>query len=168
MRAAIAKRGGGAARSAPLEVEGLRQRIEALGTLPIAELKALWTEAWGTPSPKGARRRLLMLGIAWRWQAELHGGFRPETARRLAALEKGTRRAASGSTTDVAEAARPRPGARLLRDWRGTRHEVHVTHTGYLWQGRSFGSLSSVAKAITGIHRNGPAFFGLRANGERK
>ena len=64
------------------------------------------------------------------------------------------------------QAARPRPGARLLRDWRGTRHEVHVTHTGYLWQGKSFGSLSSVAKAITGVNRNGPAFFGLRANGE--
>ena len=160
------KTGGGAARSAPPDAAGLRQRIEDLDTLPIADLKAIWIDVWGAPPPKGARRRLMMLGIAWRWQAEVHGGFRPETARRLAALEKGARRDAGVDATDVAEAARPRPGARLLRDWRGTRHEVHVTHTGYLWQGKSFGSLSSVAKAITGVNRNGPAFFGLRASGE--
>jgi hypothetical protein len=40
-----------------------------------------------------------------------------------------------------------------------------VTGTGYIWRGRTFGSLSSVAKAITGVNRNGPAFFGLRPNG---
>ena len=160
------KTGGGAAGSAPPDAAELRQRIDSLDALPVNELKALWLEAWGNPSPKGARRRLLMLGIAWRWQAEARGGFRPETARRLAALEKGARRAAGVGKTDVAAAARPRPGARLLRDGRGARHEVHVTHTGYLWQGQSFGSLSSVAKAITGVNRNGPAFFGLRANGE--
>lgn len=164
MRAA--KTAGGKGRAAPPEVTGLRRRIEGLEALPVPELKALWSEVWGSPSPKGARRRLLMLGIAWRWQTEARGGFRPETARRLAALEKGARRDAGIGPTDVAEAARPRPGARLLRDWRGVRHEVHVTHTGYLWQGRSFGSLSSVAKAITGAHRNGPAFFGLRSGGE--
>ena len=84
-----------------------------------------------------------MLGIAWNWQAEVHGGFRPETARRLAALENGcAARRGRRRKTDVAAAARPRPGTRLLRDWSGDRHEVQVTETGYLWRGQSFGSLS--------------------------
>lgn len=129
------------------------------------ELRAAWLAAWGVAAPKGARRRLLMLGIAWRWRAEALGGYRPETARRLAALEKAARRDAGLAAGDVAAAPRPRPGARLIRDWGGTRHEVHATHDGYLWQGRGFGSLSSVAKAITGSNRNGPAFFGLRDGG---
>ena len=37
-----------------------------------------------------------------------------------------------------------------------------VAESGYLWDGRSWGSLSSIARAITGTRRNGPAFFGLR------
>jgi hypothetical protein len=61
----------------------------------------------------------MMLGIAWRWQANAQDGFRPETARRLAALKKAARRDSGVADAYVAEAARPRPGARLLRDWRG-------------------------------------------------
>ncbi|MDQ3149260.1 MAG: DUF2924 domain-containing protein [Chloroflexota bacterium] len=159
------EKAGGAARSAPSDAEPLSDRIAALADLPIADLKVAWTSAWGTPPPKGARRRLMMLGIAWRWQAEVHGGFRPEIARRLAALEKASRGHDGVTTSDVSGAARPRPGSRILRVWRGTQHEVHVTGAGYLWRGKSFGSLSSVAKAITGVNRNGPAFFGLRPNG---
>jgi hypothetical protein len=158
--------GSGAEAIAPPAAQALRDRIFALTDLPIAELRAAWSSAWGAPPPKGARRRLMMLGIAWRWQANAQDGFRPETARRLAALKKAARRDSGVADAYVAEAARPRPGARLLRDWRGARHEVHVTHTGYLWRGREFGSLSSVARAITGVNRNGPAFFGLRSAGE--
>ena len=42
------------------------------------------------------------------------------------------------------------------------RHEVEVTESGYLWRGRCWTSLSSIAREITGTRRNGPAFFGLR------
>ena len=51
------------------------ERIAALAELPIGELRQAWSEAWGAPPPKGARRRLLMLGIAWKWQAAVHGGL---------------------------------------------------------------------------------------------
>ena len=54
------------------------------------------------------------------------------------------------------------PGTRLIRVWKGERHEVQVTETGYLWRGHSWKSLSAIARAITGGRRNGPAFFGLR------
>ena len=57
------------------------------------------------------------------------------------------------------------PGSRLIRVWKAERHEVEVTETGYLWRGRSWASLSSVAREITGVRRNGPAFFGLRDGG---
>ena len=54
------------------------------------------------------------------------------------------------------------PGSRLIRVWKAERHEVEVTGTGYRWRGETWGSLSSIARAITGARRNGPAFFGLR------
>ena len=62
-------------------------RIEALTELPIGDLRQAWLEAWSAPPPKGARRRLLMLGIAWKWQAAVHGGMPKPLERRLAAVQ---------------------------------------------------------------------------------
>ena len=105
-----------------------------------------------------------MLGIAWKWQAEVQGGF--SQIGRAAARDcsrrpsgRAVHRARTG--TDIPE-RRLLPGSRLIRVWKAERHEVQVTETGYLWRGRSWGSLSSIAREITGTRRNGPAFFGLR------
>lgn len=143
----------------------LRAQIFALEGLDNAALRKAWQKTWKRAPPKGARKRFLMRGIAWRWQADLFGGFGPELSRRLAVLE--TRRPIGGANdeagiADVASAARPTPGSRLIRDWRGERYEVHVTEIGYFWRGQTYGSLSAIAKAITGVSQNGPRFFGLR------
>jgi len=144
--------------------EPLEARIGALAGLPIGALRQAWSAAWGAPPPKGARRRLLMLGIAWKWQAEPHGGFSRSVERRLAALEADFRRqsAAPRPNGHRSGAERLPPGSRLIRVWQAARHEVEVTESGYLWRGRCWASLSSIAREITGTRRNGPAFFGLR------
>ncbi|MEM7227162.1 MAG: DUF2924 domain-containing protein [Pseudomonadota bacterium] len=159
----------GGAIAAPLP-EAVRNRITHLPDLDNAALKAAWRQAWGEDPPKAARKGFLMLGTAWRWQADHFGGFHPELARRFAAL---TDQCADAShdyklpPAAASNAARPVPGTRLIRDWQGARHEVHVTEQGYLWRGRTYGSLSGVAKAITGVQRNGPAFFGLRRSSKK-
>ena len=144
--------------------ESIRGRIEALAELPIGGLRQTWSEAWGAPPPNGARRRLLMLGIAWKWQAAIHGGLPRPLERRLAALEGSLLRGGpiDGAGSDRTAIPRLMPGARLIRVWKGERHEVQVAESGYLWRGRSWKSLSAIARAITGCRRNGPAFFGLR------
>jgi hypothetical protein len=143
------------------------ERVDALLALPVGDLRQAWSEAWGSPPPKGARRRLLMLGIAWKWQAAVHGGLPRPLERRLAALGACPQGSGVNNGAGAARSARPRlmPGNRLVRVWKGERHTVEVTETGYLWRGHSWRSLSAVAGAITGSRRNGPAFFGLR---ERK
>jgi hypothetical protein len=55
------------------------------------------------------------------------------------------------------------PGALLVREWKGKLERVMVLDKGFAWNGRSFGSLSQVAKAITGTSWNGHRFFGLRS-----
>jgi hypothetical protein len=47
----------------------LEKRIAALEALPTVELRKAWRGAWRASPPKGARRRLLMLGIAWHYLA---------------------------------------------------------------------------------------------------
>lgn len=54
------------------------------------------------------------------------------------------------------------PGTRLLREWQEVTHEVLVVPEGFNHLGKTYKSLSAVAKAITGTHWSGPVFFGLR------
>lgn len=54
------------------------------------------------------------------------------------------------------------PGTRLLREWQGATHEVLVLPQGFEYQGKTFSSLSAVARAITGTAWSGPAFFGIK------
>jgi len=56
----------------------------------------------------------------------------------------------------------PKPGTRLIREWRGVTHAVLVHADGYEWQGKRHRSLSVISRAITGAHWSGPRFFGLR------
>jgi Protein of unknown function (DUF2924) len=55
-----------------------------------------------------------------------------------------------------------RPGALLAREWRGKLERVTALEQGFAWNGKTYGSLSQVAKAITGTSWNGHRFFGLR------
>ena len=99
----------GGADAAPPSAEALEARVGALPVLSIADLRQAWSAAWGAPPPKGARRRLLMLGIAWKWHAELHGGYARSAERRLAALEADfrTERCAKGERAPIRRRAAP-------------------------------------------------------------
>lgn len=54
------------------------------------------------------------------------------------------------------------PGMRLAREYAGRFHEAVVVESGVVYQGKTYGSLSEVARLITGKRWNGPGFFGLR------
>jgi hypothetical protein len=54
------------------------------------------------------------------------------------------------------------PGTRLVRVWNDRRYEVTVLADGYEFEGRTFRSLSAVAREITGTRWNGKVFFGLK------
>lgn len=70
----------------------------------------------------------------------------------------------SGSTSGVIVAPRLMltPGTRLLREWNGRMHAVDVIEKGFLFDGKRYRSLTSIADRITGSHMSGPVFFGLR------
>jgi hypothetical protein len=55
-----------------------------------------------------------------------------------------------------------RSGIVLTRSWKGVLHKVKVVENGYEHQGRTYESLSQIAHSITGTHRSGPLFFGLK------
>ena len=55
-------------------------------------------------------------------------------------------------------------GSRLVRSWRGTRHEVMVVEKGFVHRGKVYRSLSEIARVITGARWSGPRFFGLKVS----
>ncbi len=62
--------------------------------------------------------------------------------------------------------ARLKPGAKLIREWRGETHTVIVLEDGFEWRGQRRRSLSVIAQLITGAHWSGPRFFGLNGKAE--
>ena len=53
-------------------------------------------------------------------------------------------------------------GTVMVREHQGMLHEVMVVPGGFSWQDKTYPSLSTIARAITGTSWNGPRFFGLR------
>ena len=134
--------------------------LAAIPGLPRATLAERWIEAHGGPPPKGISRRLLEQAAAYHLQAQVLGGLKPAVQRKLGRL--------AGPGRDRAPAeGRPShkktllPGSRLVRTWNGRSHMVEVTHSGFVYAGRQFRSLSGVARTITGARWSGPRFFGL-------
>ena len=55
----------------------------------------------------------------------------------------------------------PRPGAQIVRHYRGLRLTVTVLDRGFEWNGRAYSSLTALAREVTGCHWNGRLFFNL-------
>ena len=57
-------------------------------------------------------------------------------------------------------------GSLITKDWQGQRYTVEVVSGGYIYNEKTYKSLSKIAKLITGHERSGPAFFGVRKAGK--
>jgi Protein of unknown function (DUF2924) len=137
----------------------VRAEVEMLRSLGKDELRARWTKTFGKAPPPALTKDLLGRMIAWRIQERFYGGHDKATLKLLDRL-------ARGETTKPSTEPRLRPGTVLMREHRGVRHTVTAIPDGFVWQDKSFSSLSAVARAITGTSWNGRRFFGMRA--ERK
>jgi hypothetical protein len=111
--------------------------------------------------PDKLPRDLLVRSIAWAIQGGRHGGL-PSAIER--ALEKMSRQLATTGTLEIERSVRPKPGTRLIREWRGKTYVVEVSDHGFTHCEQTYSSLSHVARAITGTRWSGPKFFGLRQN----
>ena len=127
----------------------------------LEDLRCEWRQLYRSEPPK-ISRDLLLRGIAYRLQVLEHGGLSRTTRRKLKTLAKMVR-----TTGRVAPdpGVSLKPGARLVREWRGRTHTVTVTQDGFDYAGTSYPSLTKIAKKITGAHWSGPRFFGLIRDG---
>ena len=138
--------------------EELAAEIAALGAMTYTDLRFAWRRLYRGHPPKKLSRDLLELDVAWKLQEPVLGGLSATTKRQLDELAR-----TLATKSDLAKARKVslRPGARLVRAWGGETHEILVVEDGFVWRGKTWASLSVIAREMTGTHWSGPRFFGL-------
>ncbi len=141
----------------------LEAKIRELADLPRPDLTERWRQLCRAEAPKGISRPLLIRAVAYGMQVKRYGGLKPAVRRQLRkVVDGGPAQAAANLRT-----AKIAPGMRLIREWNGSSHVVEAVDGGFVWDGARYGSLSAVARAITGARWSGPRFFGLESDEAR-
>lgn len=135
-----------------------------LKTLPLAELRQIWAGAWGIKPHAKIGRTMLIKSLEYRRREQVMGGMPPELQQRLKTLVAAYKRNPRCFDEDVHGL---KPGTRLVKTWKETRHTVLVVKNGFEYEERIYTSLSEVAFAITGSRWNGWVFFGLKKHNRK-
>jgi hypothetical protein len=155
----------------------LAKEVAALQPMTPKQLRDKYAEVFGEVSNGDNRTRR----IAWRLQAQAEGDLSERARERTAELARDAdirvippalrvapdlSDAGQSRTRDVrfeADDRLPPPGTVITREYKGQSIQVKVLPGGFEYAGEVYGSLSAVAKAITGSHCNGFHFFRLNA-----
>jgi hypothetical protein len=146
----------------PIQSHAQEPVAAELTKLPLCSIHALrerWHALFHSEPPSVFGPDLLRRSIAQKLQEEAYGKLSSAAQREL------NRIVASLGKNPAARLELPRrikPGAVLVRDWKGKTHRVTVLDKGFAYDERVYPSLSEIAREITGTRWNGPRFFGLR------
>jgi hypothetical protein len=150
----------------------LEDIIAGLADLDADPLRLQWRNNLGGTAPAHLPRWLLLRILAYRMQAAALGDL-DKAALRIIRQSKG-----DGGEDSANRPFEPRDpatrdgvglkaGALLVREWNGRLERVMVLEKGFAWNGKAYGSLSQIAKAMTGTSWNGHRFFALRSASQR-
>jgi hypothetical protein len=152
--------------------------IEQLRSLNVVVLRRKYQELFGEES-KTSNKQFLFRRIAWRLQANAEGGLSERARHRAAHIadDSDLRTRAPKEflparvpvnvtwTVDRTQPQRdqrlPPPGTLLTRRIDDRQIVVKVLEAGFEFETRRYGSLSAIAREVTGTRWNGLLFFGL-------
>ena len=113
-----------------------------------ALLSQQWTALFNRPPPRKSSTEFLRQAVGWQVQTQKLGG-----------LDSFSRKALnSGKVSSVLT-----PGTKLIRQWQNASYQVTVVGERFEYDGKTYRSLSAIAKAITGTSWNGRVFFGVKS-----
>ena len=105
----------------------IEAEVERLRSMPIVELRALWRAKFKSEPPKAFGPDLLRRSIAYKIQENAYGGLDRTTARLLKQLMEQFAK----TNGRIVLPRRIKPGAVLIREWKGERHQVTVLEDGF-------------------------------------
>ena len=156
------------------------KEVARLQKMTCGELRDEFANVTGETT-NAKNRKWLIRRIVWRLQANVEGGLSADAINRIRELADGadlrvtspaTRRLSNDTAkrtrvipTGVPTSTMPIPGTLITRTYKGRELRVRVTQQGFEFEGELFGSLSAVAKHVTGSHWSGNRFFKLDQQG---
>lgn len=162
-------------------MRSLAKDIGTLQELGLAELKARYLEVYGEEA-RSKNLPYLRKKIAFRIQEQMEGGLSAAAKARIEELSSAeaatepqrveqrpplTPVRGTSSKQEGRDPRLPKAGSSVSREFKGFVHEVQVMESEFVYRGRSYRSLSAIAKEITGTPWNGFLFFGLISRGGR-
>ena len=129
------------------------------------DLSAIWRRHLRERVPDHLPKALLVRVLAYRLQDERYGGLSKRATAFLAEIERDLQ-AGRDPAVPLAGEKKLKPGTMLVREHDGVMHRVMVMDETFAWEGKTFPSLSAVARAITGTNWSGHRFFGLKAKAD--
>ncbi len=135
-----------------------------LAKLPTGALREKYTELYGKPVKTG-NRQFLLKKVAWKLQADAHGGLSEKAKARAAeivdATGVGTKLATKIKDARPRDPRLPAPGSIITKTWREKDLQVLVGENDFEFEGQKWRSLSAIASKLLGCPSNGFLFFGL-------
>lgn len=133
--------------------------LSRIAEMGAEDLRCEWSRTAKGAPPEGLSKTLMRNALAYKAQAAAFGDLAAGARRKLTRLAD---RLARDPKANVLAGETLSPGARLVREWGGRRHEVKVGADGFIYCGKPYRSLTEVAEVITGSHRSGPRFFNVK------
>ena len=144
--------------------------LSELEILDRYQLAIRWEKTVKHSVPKSASRIFLLRALAYELQSKRSLGLtKAEEATLAESVSPKAKEKVKGSPAKNAgpktSKSRPQvalvPGSRLVREWQGRTYTVSVIEEGFIYQNKTWSSLSAIATDITGSRWSGPKFFGL-------
>jgi len=157
--------------------------VQNLHTLTVGALKRKYAEVFGEET-RSNNKDYLRKKIAWRLQSLDEGGLSERARKRAEELANDSdirMRAPKTKSVNLdatlsetvtfqtnSKSADLLPGMTLKRVYKNQTLLVTVTEKGLLFNGKTYRSLSAIAKEVTGSLWNGRLFFGLTKHSREK
>jgi hypothetical protein len=146
----------------------MQETIEQLQNLSREKLIKKWKNIFKINSPQHARNEYLIKHIVWELQAKEQGGYSAQTKKQLDKLADKLAKKQEVNENDIKESCKQistlkiKAGTKLIREYKGEKHEVIVLDKGFKYKDKVYKSLSAIANEITGTRWNGKVFFGVK------
>jgi len=156
--------------------KSIAAEIRELQDMTVPELQARYRELFGEET-RSHHKQQLFRKLAWRVQELAEGGLseRAKARAREIANEADIRvqpprefMNGAPSATRVRDERLPVPGTLIEREYKGRVVSVRVLDKGFEYEGRTYRSLSAVAREVTGTNWIGMLFFGLARHREKR
>lgn len=151
----------------PSKLPPIEDVLHELQGASVTQLVARYHSLFGK-RPRSKHRVWLFHRCAWQEQAIRFGGLSGAARKRIVEIQAELQLpglAPKPKTPRKSAPGQPPVGTRLERQWRGNLIVAVRMANGWEVNGTIYRSLSAGAKAISGSHVSGPAFFGLKARG---